>query len=380
MLTLHFCTGIDPDLLEDAVARSLAESRTVVLTYAELPGQRVVRTAGALLDRSPIRYDGHCLDCSLVAEIRSAIELLADLGRWQHLVVVLRAGMSAAAAVSELAAEYLVSEVVAVVDAATLLADLSGDELLDDRGLAAGRTDRRSIAEVVAGQVEFADTVCRTPSAGAGRTDVVELLNPDAASVGPAGLRITRDLPDRATFDLPAALDRIRPGLISAPLGPPAADRQLLWRSNRPMHPVRLRERLAELVDGTVLRSRGRLWLANRSSQMLAWDSAGRSASIGGLGTWLADLPEAEWSAAPDRWRASAALDWDPEVGDRCCELQILGVRLDPERLTRLLSECVLSEAEFAAGPAAWARLPDPFAAALGVRSDQVPTGFQRNR
>lgn len=57
-----------------------------------------------------------------------------------------------------------------------------------------------------------------------------------------------------------------------------------------------------------------------------------------------------------------AGLRWHPRFGDRAQELVILSHRPDPDRLVARLRGALRTDAELAAGPAAWQRLDDPSA------------------
>jgi G3E family GTPase len=129
------------------------------------------------------------------------------------------------------------------------------------------------------------------------------------------------------------------PGVPPEPNG--CGDTSVVWQAPRPLHPERLNAAVPTLVEG-VLRSRGRLWLANRPTERVAWESAGASAALGALGSWT---------------------DSGELAG---CALLFTGVDLDPARLQAVLDGCLLTDAEFSAGPPTWRRLGDPFAAALG--------------
>jgi hypothetical protein len=63
--------------------------------------------------------------------------------------------------------------------------------------------------------------------------------------------------------------------------------------------------------------------------------------------------------------RAAAALDWHPEHGDRGQHLVFTSPGLDRDGLTGLLESCLLTDAEYAAGPESWRRLPAPFGSFL---------------
>lgn len=58
----------------------------------------------------------------------------------------------------------------------------------------------------------------------------------------------------------------------------------------------------------------------------------------------------------------TAALDRDPYYGDRHHHLAFVGIDLDPVRLHRILTGCLLTDDELSRGEDAWRRLADPFA------------------
>jgi len=54
-----------------------------------------------------------------------------------------------------------------------------------------------------------------------------------------------------------------------------------VFTADRPFHPVRLNEALDSLLDGTVVRSRGRLWVADEPDVALHLESAGCGMHVG---------------------------------------------------------------------------------------------------
>lgn len=134
----------------------------------------------------------------------------------------------------------------------------------------------------------------------------------------------------------------------------------------RPFHPERLYAALEDLTCAAA-RSRGRFWFADRSDTLLAWDAAEGALCVESAGPWLASLPDAAWEMVPPVRRAAAALDWHPEHCDRCQHLVFTSPGLDREGLTELLDSCLLTDAEYAAGPEAWKRLPPAFDSLLEV-------------
>jgi len=139
--------------------------------------------------------------------------------------------------------------------------------------------------------------------------------------------------------------------------------------ARRPLHPGGLHDALDEITEG-VLRSRGHFWLASRPGLVMIWESAG-GLSIGPVSGWLADVPDEHWNTVDDERRlAAAAVDWGSYYGDRHHHLAFVGIDLDPVRLHRTLTRCLLTDEELSRGEDAWRELPDPFA-----RSYPVPTG-----
>ncbi len=105
----------------------------------------------------------------------------------------------------------------------------------------------------------------------------------------------------------------------------------------------------------------GTFWLADRPDTLLAWDAAGGALCVENAGPWLASLPDAAWEMVPPMRRAAAALDWHPEHGDCCQHLVFTSPGLDRHGLEQLLESCLLTDAEYAAGPEAWKSLPAAF-------------------
>ncbi len=134
----------------------------------------------------------------------------------------------------------------------------------------------------------------------------------------------------------------------------------LVWRHRRPFHPGRLYAALEDLTCAAP-RSRGRFWLADRPDTLLTWDAAGGALCVENAGPWLAALPDAAWEMAPAVRRAAAALDWDPEWGDRVQHLVFTAPDLDADTVRAVLASCLLTEEEYAAGRAAWRHLASAF-------------------
>jgi len=113
--------------------------------------------------------------------------MLLALGRWQCVAVSLPLTAAPEPVVFEIQQaihdgeleDAVLASVVSLVDLATFEEDLLGDALLDERGLAFGGYDRRSVGEAAAAQVEFADDVVTVdPGSATAGTLLAHLVAP----------------------------------------------------------------------------------------------------------------------------------------------------------------------------------------------------------
>lgn len=349
MLPLTLLAGPSTSLRDDLV-RCLVLRRPglAAVVYDVHPGAdgarltRSVRDCSGTHHSERVELTGCCLSCTVLEDVGSAVEPVAASGRWHEAVVALPAALRPGPVAAVLTrAGATVDTVTTVVDARLLLAQLDGGDLLADRGLAVAVTDRRSTAELVAGQLEDADVLAvadlgavGTPTARTVQALLAHLA-PLAAQVplGPGGAGcddvVTTGRHDPAT----TPEDRQRLASLAVELCPPACGvATTRWRSERPLHPDRLAEVLPEVVEAAA-RSRGHVWLANRPAQRIAWEGAGAGLAFGD--------PE-PWTTPPRS------------------ELVLTGVGLDPERVRRLLDGCVAADGDVATGA------HDPFVDALG--------------
>ncbi|HWC35069.1 MAG TPA: GTP-binding protein [Mycobacteriales bacterium] len=181
-----------------------------------------------------------------------------------------------------------VRSVVLAVDAMTVVEDLTGEDQLVDRGQHWEDTDRRSVGEVLAAGIDFADQVIidgdGDPAARALLSHLAGARVSDLQSLDGRRLVGTNRDPE-------AAYSRIDPLQVR-----PDGDTTLsgAWTldlaSWRPMHPERLHRRLADLATGR-LRGRGRFWLPTRPDTVCVWDNAGAQLSVGDGGDWSGEAP-----------------------------------------------------------------------------------------
>jgi G3E family GTPase len=240
--------------------------------------------------------------------------------------------------------------VVTCVESSDWLGRALGDDELPD-----GRT----VAQVVVGQAEFAD--------------LLVLNHPD-----PATLAVLRRLAPRARITV--GVDRVEMALahldggsrhgrsdhphapLLAGLPPLAADGAigiLEFSARRPFHPERLHAAVDLLLDG-VVRTRGRLWLANRDDQVMWLESAGGGLRVASAGKWLAAMTASEVAYVDPERRAFADLMWEHRFGDRHTSMTVLMCGADPVEVADALKGALLTDDEMDR-PHSWNRYHDPF-------------------
>ncbi|WP_033216580.1 GTP-binding protein [Streptomyces virginiae] len=367
--------GLHGDARRGAVQELLAAVPGSVALHHDLATategtvRRLVRDASGELSRGEAPLVNDCACCALRADLLPELWRLAADGLTRLAVVELWDSVEPRAMAEVVAThggEALdLTNVITAVDPALVLPYLANGDDLAQAGLAAAPTDRRTVGDTWARQLEYAPVLALvdSPEADDENRALLAQLHPTARRVATGSGELARVA--FAGFDTAAAAAAQHPACALLPQDADEAGvATLVWHRHRPFHPERLYEALEDLAAAAA-RSRGRFWLADRPDTLLAWEAAGGALCVENSGPWLASLPDAAWELVPAARRAAAALGWHPEHGDRCQYLTFTSPGLDREGLVRLLDSCLLTDAEFAAGREAWKRLPTAFGALL---------------
>ncbi|MBW1598915.1 GTP-binding protein [Streptomyces sp. JJ38] len=386
MLPVVIVCGLHADARRAAVDRLLSAVPGSVVLHHDLTTaedgsvRRTVRERGGLLDSGQTPLVNDCACCALRADLVPELVRLAGAGTHRLAVVELWDSVEPRSMAEVIAdcghEEVRLTGVVTVVDPALLLPCLGNGDDLAEVGLAAAPGDRRTVADTFARQLEYPTLLALAEGPEPGDAEDHALL----AQLTPGALRVrveSEGFPAAVTggrdpFDVAAAAARQHPASARLPQDTEhhpdpvelAGVGTFVWRRTRPFHPGRLYAALEDLCCAAA-RSRGRFWLADRPDTLLSWDAAGGALCVESAGPWLAALPDAAWDLVPATRRAAAALDWHPEHGDRAQHLVFTSPDLDRDNLRAVLDSCLLTDAEYAAGPDAWRSLPPAFDALL---------------
>lgn len=396
---LTILTGFSPRATL-AAAEALMAADTTLLTVAHDLSEllehgrirRTVRDGSGVLEDETIQLEHGCLSCTIRLDVLPALVRLAREHPGRDLVLALPPAIEPDSVASvcswchvdgrPVSDAVKVDSVVAVCDPATVLAELDSSEDLSDRGLAAADDDSRSVSDVTARQIEYADTVLlwapeSEPDFEHTRLAVLlQRLNPWARHIVldmPESRWLASRIRRSGGFD-PDGPDPYGRGLEGYAVGchepePDCGVVATVFRARRPFHPERFHRAMPALARRT-LRGRGHLWLAGQPVSAVAWESGGGGVSMGDLGRWLAATPDAEWDEVSAERRVNADLNWHADFGDRDIHLAFIGLHYDPAEITELLDACLLTDAEIDAGQAAWREFPDPFAGCFDTTED----------
>ncbi|MFJ1759745.1 ribosome hibernation factor-recruiting GTPase MRF [Amycolatopsis sp. NPDC088138] len=318
-----------------------------------------------------------CVSCTLREDLLPLLRRLARMPQVRRIVVRLDEAMEPEpvswAIRNVLVGDHPVHDdvdlraVLTVVDCATWLADVTGDDALEERNLQASPEDDRTVAQVALSQAEFADVLVLAGAAtdawqAAKASAVLDRVAPSIPRVELArvdGHSVLDAVPADArrgeVTDMHGALLRGEP-----PLHADCGIELLTFTARRPFHPQRLHDALDVLLDG-VVRTRGRAWVASQPDVAFWIESAGGGLGIGHAGPWLASPGGPEWTDVSPERRTLASLRWDPVHGDRAQELVVVTDQTAPVEIDAALRGALLTDEELTAGPGVWEHYPDPF-------------------
>lgn len=357
-LPVALVTAIDPVLRGGLVASLLLDAAGAVELRYEVDAEsaalrRLVVDAAQVLEDERVELDHPCVSCAMREDVVPTLDRLSRDPRVG--AVLLTPPLSAepdvvAGTLAPHQRRWHLTGAAAVLDAGSARHDLLDADMLEERGIAWGQGDRRSVGEALAAQIEYSPLIVvdAPPSeeAEAG-IELVEhlraadqLLVTDPYALDPVLLL-------GGVLDHGAGLRRRDPRHVESHGGPTAHGTWTLdLSSERPFHPERFLEHIEELGGGA-LRGRGRFWVPDRPGTIARWDGAGGQVSVGSHAESGRALPTTR--------------------------LVVTGVgAADAERVRAAFVRCLLTPEEWAQGLAPWMGREDLLAPWLGERGARV--------
>ncbi|EPH02790.1 hypothetical protein HMPREF1531_02101 [Propionibacterium sp. oral taxon 192 str. F0372] len=294
---IFLVTGLDEAaMLSTTLGLLLDQPSPVVVSYAvDVEPQELMRTIcdmSGIIERKNVGLDHGCVSCTIREDTLRTLQRLVTADRWKTIIACLPAGANAMQICRIVAQSpghlpgVEISAVLAALDGKQLADDLTGPDLLCERGMGLHEDDHRGVAEVLGGLVEHADVIAvidRSPEpahAGLVRT----IARPDALLV--------EEWSDFDSMTIRCGVhdhDAVESWIADVPVTfhPEVPDGvwRLMLDSSHPMHPVRLQEQIGVLGAGK-FRTRGAFWLPTRPQSVCQWDGAGGQLSIGTARCW----------------------------------------------------------------------------------------------
>ncbi len=328
-----------------------------------------------------VEMSNGCICCTLREDLMLEVTRLAREGRFDALLIE-STGVSEPMPVAEtftftdehgrsLSDIAHIDCMVTVVDAPNFLRDYCSVERLKDREQQMGEGDERTLVDLLADQIEFANIIivnkcdCVTALELETVSGMVRSLNPKARVIETSHGAVDAGAVLKTGLYSLAEAEKSHGWLDSLVHHTPESEEygisNFVYRRHRPFHPVRFHSLLGTEWPG-VIRSKGFFWLASRPDFAGFWSQAGAIARNQCAGRFWAAVPESE---RPFDTANSEVLRraWREPWGDRRQEIVLIGQGLDRNGLEAMLDRALLTDHEFQRGPSAWAGMDDPFPA-----------------
>ncbi len=271
-------------------------------------GANLSRTEEKLVERS-----NGCICCTLREDLLNEVERLASEGRFDYLLIE-STGISEPLPVAEtftFAGEdgrrlndlARLDTMVTVVDGANFRKDWEATQRLQERGESLGEADERTVSDLLADQVEFADVIVvnkmdkLTSSEQAELMALLRQLN-QRAEVIPTerGQAPLERVLNTSRFNFDQAADSSQ--WLAVPRGEEQPETEEYgighfdFSSGHPLHPQRFWEFLCTDWPG-LFRSKGYFFLADDPSIAWTWSQAGQLGESRAFGRWR-EIPKQE--------------------------------------------------------------------------------------
>lgn len=317
-----------------------------------------------------VEMSNGCICCTLREDLIKEVATLAKQNKFDYLLIE-STGISEPIPVAQtftfdtgeqllnLADVSRLDTMVTVVDAFNFFRDFGSADTVLSRSLTDDNEDQRNIVNLLTDQVEFANVIVLN------KTDLVSpenlkllegtliKLNPDARIVKTSFGKIdASNIFNTQLFSYEKAQQSAgwikELNNIHTPETEEYGISSFVFRDHRPFHPDRLWNYLQTRWPPNLIRSKGIFWLVSRPEQVILWSQAGGSVRAEVYGRWWASVPRKERLRNPAfiESRETLKKKWDATWEDRLNEIVIIGTKLDKEKVSLELTECLCNKEE----------------------------------
>ena len=329
-----------------------------------------------------VEMSNGCICCTLREDLLIEIARLAKEERFEYLVIE-STGISEPLPVAEtftfenedgisLSDVATLDTMVTVVDAFNFLNDYDEAKDLQETDESLGEDDERSVAGLLAEQIEFADILLISKIDLVKKSDIDRLIailkslntNAQIIPISKGNIAIDKVL-NTGLFNFEKAAQA--PGWLKEMRGEHIPETEeygissFSYKARKPFYPQKFYEFLhSDDIIGKLFRSKGYFWLATRPEYAGHWNQAGGMAHYEPVGKF--------WNAtSKDQWPQdinfldSIKENWEEPFGDMRQEIVFIGQDLDKDKITKALNDCLLSDEDMQLGKEHWLSLVDPF-------------------
>ncbi len=317
-----------------------------------------------------VEMSNGCICCTLREDLMIEVEKLAKENRFDYLLIE-STGISEPIPVAQtftfvnedenidLSRFSYIDTMVTVVDALNFFKDFGSNQTLEEIKATNIENDDRTIVNLLVDQVEFANVIILN------KTDLVtperlELLKASIHKLNPVAKIICSEMGKVNPNEI------INTGLfnyeeaetsagwmqelegIHTPETEEYGISSFVFRSEKPFHPYRLWDFIANDFPPTIIRSKGLLWIASRPEQAINWSQAGGSMKAEGAGVWWASMPLGERMSFANFVENQDIIEerWTRDFGDRLNELVFIGISINEKEIRQELASCLCTADE----------------------------------
>ena len=279
------------------------------------------------------RFDYILIEASGICEpipIAQTIQMLSGAGYDQGLPTICR-----------------LDNVVSVVDAKRLVDEFAGgDNLLKDD------IDEDDVENLLVQQIEFCNTIIlnKIDDISSSEKNTVRstilALQPSAKIIETNyGVVKMNQIFDTKLFDFNEAINA--PGWVQAlqeeeeePETEEYGIGTFVYRAVRPFDKEKFEDYVLHAFPRNIIRSKGMVWFSNERKKALIFEQAGKQKTLAELGLWIAAAPALERERMLDE-QPEIRDSWDPVYGDRLNKIVFIGQKMDREKITKDLDNCL---------------------------------------